>query len=152
MPAKETKTKMVSVLTRVLADTYVLAVKTHGYHWNVVGEDFLQHHDFFGKQYASLLEAADELAERIRALGAAAPAGMAMMLSASKIEEAPAKPQNVRGMLKDLVVSHQHMVTELTAAIEQADDVDDDGTEDMLIGRLQDHQKTLWMLRSMLGQ
>lgn len=149
---KGTKTgdKMTTALRRVLADTYVLAVKTHGYHWNVTGEEFPMLHEFFGKQYEVLFEAADDLAERIRALGAAAPGGMAQFLEQTSITEAPGKLQSANAMLKDLAAGHQKLISELGAAIELADDLDDDVSEDMLIQRKGDHEKTLWMIKSQL--
>jgi starvation-inducible DNA-binding protein len=142
--------KMVSALKRVLADTYVLAVKTHGYHWNVTGPLFPQLHAQFSEQYTALFTAADDLAERIRALGAPAPGGMAQFLAQTGLLEAPGKLQSSSAMIKDLVASREKLSAEIGAAIELADDVDDDVTEDLLITQHGDHQKTIWMLKSQL--
>ena len=137
-------------LRGVLADTYVLGVKYHGYHWNVTGPLFPQLHDFFGKQYLAAFAAADEVAERIRALGAVAPGGMAQFLAQTTIAEAAAKPPAAKHMVADLVKSHKLAVIGIDKAIAIADDRDDDVTEDQMIQFRAEHDKTVWMLKSML--
>lgn len=140
---------LISAIGVVLADTYVLAVKSHGYHWNVTGALFPQLHEFFGKQYEALFEAADEVAERIRALGSFAPTGMAQLLAQAAIVEAPKQPVAAQAMIADLVKSHEILVGGIDKAIAAAGE--DKVTEDLLIQRRAEHDKTLWMLRSMLG-
>lgn len=141
---------LVAALGGVLADTYVLAVKTHGYHWNVTGPLFAPLHDFFGKQYEALFLAADEIAERIRALGAMAPSSMAQLLARATIKEASGEKLDATAMIADLLVSHEAANAGIDKAIELADNFDDDGTEDLLIQRRKEHDKTIWMLQSMV--
>ncbi|MBI1273166.1 MAG: DNA starvation/stationary phase protection protein [Alphaproteobacteria bacterium] len=142
---------MVATLRRVLADTYVLAVKTHGYHWNVTGKQFVELHTLFETHYTALFLAADMVAEQIRAKGQMAPTGMKQMLDATAVKEAPAKPQDAKGMIKDLIVSHTKMVDDLKGGIDLAAETGDKASEDLLTGRLRDHDKTVWMLKSLLA-
>lgn len=139
---------VIGVLEGVLADTYVLAVKTHGYHWNVTGMQFAQLHDFFGKQYEALFEAADELAERIRALGGTVDGSMAAFLKNTCLQEASGAKTSAVAMLKDLLQSHLALRARLVKAEDVADDCDDVGTQDLMVERLREHDKTIWMLRS----
>lgn len=141
-------TKVVETLLNVLSDTYVLMVKTHGYHWNVTGSLFPQMHEQFGKQYDALFEAADELAERIRALGESAPNSMASMLANSVVREASGQKLSATAMLKDLIKSHEAVCARILECADVADDADDIVTEDLMVGRLEWHEKTLWMLRA----
>ncbi len=149
-PAKNSSAIVAAALTGVLADTYVLAIKTHGYHWNVTGPGFLQLHAFLDAQYTGLFQAADVIAERIRALGSTAPGSMAQFLENTELVEAGAKPPPAQAMLGDLVKTHEKLIQRIDAAIEIADDVDDVASEDVLIQRRAEHDKTLWMLKSLL--
>jgi starvation-inducible DNA-binding protein len=142
---------MARLLGHVLSDTYVLAVKTHGYHWNVTGPLFPQLHDFFGKQYEALFAAADEIAERIRALGMMPDGSMASFLQNTVIREADAKPLKAGAMIADLLRSHQQARERIAKAAAFADEIDDEGTEDMMTGRMQEHDKIMWMLRSQMA-
>lgn len=141
---------MAKQLVLVLSDTYVLAVKTHGYHWNVMGPLFTQLHAFFGEQYEALLDAADELAERIRSLGLMPDGSMESFLQNTVIDEMEAKPLSAEAMLEDLLKSHQQIRDRLAAAANVADELGDVATEDLLIQRLQYHDKVMWMIRSQL--
>lgn len=143
--------ELVAALSVALANTYVLAVKTHGYHWNVTGINFPQLHSFFEAQYTGLLAAADELAERIRGLGAAAPASMAQLLELTSIKETGNKPLTAKEMLADLVVAHAVLVADLAVLHQLATQADDIVTEDLLVQRKADHDKTLWMLQAQLN-
>ena len=142
---------MAKHLALVLSDTYVLAIKTHGYHWNVMGPLFAPLHALFGTQYEALLAAADEIAERIRALGLMPDGSMEAFLQNTVVKEADAKPLTAEAMVADLYQSHQQVRARVASAAEFADDVDDVATEDLMIQRLQDHDKTIWMLRSQLA-
>jgi starvation-inducible DNA-binding protein len=142
--------KMVEALIDVLSDTYLLAIKTHGYHWNVKGPLFPQLHAQFGEQYEALFEAADELAERIRALDFPAPGGAASFLKNSVVKEQAGAPPKASGMLVDLLKTHEAVRDRIEEARATADKLGDKATEDMLIGRLEAHDKTIWMLRSQL--
>ena len=148
-PAKSNaKVAMAKQLALVLSDTYVLAVKTHGYHWNVTGPNFASLHEFFSQQYTELYLAADEIAERIRALGMMPDGSMDSFLQNTVIKEASTKQMSANSMLKDLLESHQQIRDRLAAAEELADDIDDIVTQDMMVGRLATHDKTMWMIRS----
>lgn len=148
-PAKSNAaTAMAKQLALVLSDTYVLAVKTHGYHWNVMGPEFASLHEFFGKQYDALIAAADEIAERIRALGMMPDGSMDSFLQNTVIKEAGTKPMTAKAMLQDLLESHKLIHARLVEAEELADDIDDVVTQDMMVGRLAAHDKDMWMIRS----
>lgn len=140
---------MTEALTGVLADTFVLFVNTQTCHWNVVGPHFAALHDLFGTQYEELHAAVDELAERLRALDAKAPVGVGALKDMSVVSDGLGKG-NAMGMIAALAEGHEKAIKRLSAAIDLADDVDDVGTEDLLTGRLEAHQKTLWMLKSHL--
>lgn len=142
------KVAMAKQLALVLSDTYVLAVKTHGYHWNVTGPNFASLHEFFSQQYNALYQAADEIAERIRALGMMPDGSMDAFLQNTVIKEAGTKPLTANAMLKDLLASHQQIRDRLVAAEDLADDIDDIVTQDMMVGRIAEHDKTMWMIRS----
>ncbi|MDX1921913.1 MAG: DNA starvation/stationary phase protection protein [Alphaproteobacteria bacterium] len=149
--SSKSNAQMIEHLIDVLSGTYVLAVKTHGYHWNVTGPLFPQLHAMLDEQYKALLEAADTVAERIRALEYPAPGGMATFLKNSPIKEASGDSLSAAAMIKDLLRSHEQLRTCIEEAIEVADDMDDDATEDVMIERLRDHDKTIWMLRSQVA-
>jgi len=139
---------MAKQLALVLSDTYVLAVKTHGYHWNVMGPNFASLHAFFGEQYEALLDAADELAERIRALGLMPDGSMDSFIQNTVITEAGTKALTADEMLEDLLESHRLVRDRLAQAEELADDIDDVVTQDMMVGRMAAHDKAMWMIRS----
>lgn len=143
-------TQLIKLLNGVLADTYVLAVKTHGFHWNVTGETFAQLHALFATQYEELTGAADEIAERIRALNYNVDASMAVFLLQSVIKEETQTSNDAKAMIKTLIKDHTAIRKRLVAVVDEADDVDDDGTEDLAIGRMRAHDKTIWMLRSLV--
>jgi starvation-inducible DNA-binding protein len=144
------KQPLIEALAHVLADTYVLAVKAHGHHWNVTGPLFAPLHDFFGKQYESLLLAADELAERMRALGAPAPAGMEALLALSSIKRG-GRVVSANDMIADMIAAHKATRKTVEQAKALAVKDEDTVTDDMLIERLTDHDKTLWMLQAQLA-
>jgi starvation-inducible DNA-binding protein len=141
---------MAEQLGLVLADTYVLAVKTHGYHWNVEGPHFGALHALFEAEYNDLIAAADVIAERIRALGVKAPTGMATFLETSAIKENTNKNLSAKDMIADLVKSHEKICERLSETEVLADEVEDVVSEDLMVNRLATHEKTLWMLKSHL--
>ena len=136
-------------LTKYLASTYTLYLKTQNFHWNVTGSDFYQLHLLFEKQYEDLSGATDELAERIRALGFRAPASFAEYLKLSTIQEEP-KTVKANDMVAQLLADNQTMAREGRAVVQVAEHVGDDATADMIIGRIEAHEKAAWMLRSLL--
>lgn len=145
--SRNASVKIAEQLINVLSDTYILAIKTHGYHWNVTGPLFPQLHELFGKQYEELFEAADEIAERLRALDFYAPGGSAAFGNNSIIKEASGQILSASAMVKDLLKSHELIRDRIEEAREAADKAGDSATEDMLIGRLQAHDKVIWMLK-----
>lgn len=154
MAKKETKTAeemMSKHLANILSDTYVLAVKTHGYHWNVTGAYFASLHKFFGDAYEGLIDAADEIAERIRALGMMPDGSMDAFLQNTVIQEAGIKPMGAREMMEDLILSHGQILQRLEQASSYAAEIRDPVTADLLVRRQTDHEKTRWMLKSHLG-
>jgi starvation-inducible DNA-binding protein len=142
--------KVVGVLSGVISDQYVLYTKTRNYHWNVTGEDFAQYHKLFEKQYSAIDEDIDEVAERIRALGAKTPATLSEFLKSTTLREHPGKFPSAKVMIANLLADHETVIRNLRKGIEICDDVDDDGTEDFLTQLLEKHEKTAWMLRATL--
>lgn len=137
-----------TALTGVLADTYRLVFKTHAYHWNVEGPLFYAVHNLTEGQYEDMFAAADELAERIRALGQMAPFRMAGILDASVIEDVDDMP-SAGEMCADLAADHERVAHRLHALIRLAGDSNDAVTEDLATGRSAFHEKAAWMLRAL---
>lgn len=147
--SKKNNAAMGEMLNGILADTYQLAIKAHGFHWNVTGLDFPQLHAFFETQYTEAFTAADEIAERVRALSLFVPAGCGSFAARSHIKDS-AKPLSAKQMLQQLLADHEHLAEHCHEGISLADDLDDEVSEDLLIGRKAAHDKTAWMLRAML--
>ena len=137
-------------LGRVLADTYTLYLKTHNYHWNVTGPMFNTLHLMFQEQYNELWVAIDLIAERIRSLGAFAPGSYAEFARLTSITEAEGIP-TAEEMLADLVAGHEAVVRTARTVFAAAESAGDQSTADLLTQRIQIHEKTAWMLRSMLA-
>lgn len=133
----------------VLADTYTLYLKTQNYHWHVKGKNFFSLHTMFQGQYEELLGAIDEIAERIVALGGLAPATFADFLKLKTIKEGEAA-QSSEAMLSDLKLSHEMVLKSLTLAHDAAEKENDHGTVDLMIVRMEAHQKALWMVSASL--
>jgi len=142
--------KIVEGLSRLLADTYTLYLKTHNYHWNVTGPMFQTLHLMFETQYNELALAVDLVAERIRALGFPAPGSYAQFSSLSAVKEASGVPK-AQDMIKDLVEGQETVVRTARSAFPVAEKAGDEATADLLTQRIQIHEKTAWMLRSLLG-
>ena len=136
-------------LGRLLADSYVMYLKTHGFHWNVTGPMFSSLHTMFMAQYTELWNALDEIAERIRALGHLAPMGGRRYAELSSIEETQQAPEAL-AMVAELVKGHEAVARTARAVFVLADDCGDQPSADLLTQRLQIHEKTAWMLRSLL--
>ena len=134
-------------LHALLCDTYVLALKTHSAHWNVTGPSFHGLHLAFEAHYAQLTAAADILAERLRALQHAAPSGMQELLSHSSID--PAIPGTDGVLLaKTLAKDHRKIATSCQKAADNAEEAGDSATADLLVARIEEHEKTAWMLEA----
>ncbi len=136
-------------LSRLLADTYTLYLKTHNYHWNVTGPMFNTLHQMFEQQYNELALAVDEIAERIRALGHRAPGSYREFLALTSIEEETATPDAMT-MIAKLVQGQEAVIRTARGLIPLASDAHDEPSADLLTQRLQVHEKTAWMLRSLL--
>ena len=136
-------------LGRLLADTWVLYGKTHGFHWNVTGPMFTSLHAMFDTQYNELWDSLDEIAERIRALGLPAPFGDSTLTKLASIEEASSIPPAM-DMVKQLMTDHEAVARTARSVFEIADAANDQPSADLLTQRLQVHEKTAWMLRSLL--
>ena len=135
-------------LSDVLTDTYLLVVKTHIYHWNVVGPLFRSIHEMTEEQYNDLFEACDVIAERIRALGFTAPMENDRLLKGSAVS-IPSKLPSAKGMVEDLINDHETLVRGLRDAADLAEEKRDFVTHDMLTARLTVHEKVIWMLRAL---
>lgn len=138
-------------LSRVLADTFALYLKTHSFHWNVTGPMFNTLHVMFMEQYTELWTALDELAERIRALGYPAPGSFTQFTKLASIAEETTVPR-ATDMIRQLVEGHEAVARTARAAFPIAEQANDQPTADLLTQRLQIHEKTAWMLRSLLEQ
>jgi starvation-inducible DNA-binding protein len=136
-------------LSRVLADTYTLYLQTHNFHWNVTGPMFQTLHLMFEAQYTELALAVDAIAERIRALGSPAPGTYTQFLQLSSIKEDEGIPR-AEEMIRLLVVGHETVVRTSREVFTAAEGVSDQPTCDLLTQRMQVHEKTAWMLRSLL--
>lgn len=141
--------KIVAGLSKVLADTYSLYLKTHNFHWNVEGPMFNTLHLMFMEQYTELWNALDAVAERIRSLGYPAPGTNSEFARLTSIEETEGVPEALE-MVRLLVAGHEAVARTTRAAFPAAEKGGDESTADLLTQRLQIHEKTAWMLRSLL--
>ncbi len=137
-------------LIRVLADSYTLYLKTHNFHWNVTGPQFTSLHTLFEEHYTELASAVDEIAERIRALGFPAPGSYACYSKLTNIADETGVP-SANAMIEQLVSGHETIIQTARSLFPLVDEAQDEVTADLLTQRLQVHEKTAWMLRSLLG-
>jgi starvation-inducible DNA-binding protein len=137
-------------LSRLLADTYTLYLKTHNYHWNVTGPMFQTLHLMFEQQYNELALAVDQIAERIRALGFPAPGTYAEFARLSSIKEEEGTPA-AREMIRKLVEGQEAVARTARTVFPTVESANDQPTADLLTERMQVHEKTAWMLRSLLA-
>ena len=136
-------------LSKLLADSYTLYLKTHGFHWNVTGSMFQTLHLMFEQQYTELSTAVDLIAERIRALGVYAPATYSDFSRLTSIKEPNGIP-NSREMIQQLMEGHEAIVRTARSAFAAIERANDEASADLLTQRMQLHEKTAWMLRSLL--
>lgn len=146
---KGDRKEVAGALEQVLADTYALYGKTHGYHWNVEGPRFSALHTVFEEQYREQWAALDEIAERIRTLGEYAPSGITMGEKAT-IKADNGVP-NAEQMLSNLVEANEAVVKSARAALKVAEKAGDDASADLMTQRVAIGEKTAWMLRSHLA-
>jgi len=147
--AEPDRAKIADGLSRLLADTYTLYLKTHNFHWNVKGPMFQTLHLMFETQYNELALAVDLIAERIRALGFAAPGTYGAYAKLSSIPETDGVPEATE-MVRLLVQGQEAVVRTARAIFPLVDKAADEPTADLLTQRMQVHEKTAWMLRSLL--
>lgn len=143
------RAKIAGGLSKLLADSYTLYLKTHNYHWNVTGPMFNTLHLMFETQYTELATAVDLIAERIRALGHVAPGSYKAYAKLTKIAEDDDVPAATQ-MIKNLVKGHEQVAKTARELFPVADKASDEPTADLITQRLQVHEKTAWMLRSLL--
>lgn len=136
-------------LSKVLADTYMVYLKTHNYHWNVTGELFHSLHEQFEEQYTELAEAVDEIAERIRAIGFRAPGSFREYSELTSIKEDTDQPGALE-MVRRLAVDNETILRTAREVLPVCNEAGDEATIDVLTQRLHVHSKTAWMLRSHL--
>ncbi len=138
-------------LSHLLADTYTLYLKTHNFHWNVTGPMFQTLHLMFEGQYNELALAVDSIAERIRALGFPAPGTYKAFSALSSITEEETIP-SAQDMIRILVEGQESVVRTARSIFPAVEKAQDEPTADLLTQRMQVHEKTAWMLRSLLAQ
>lgn len=148
--AEEDRAKIAGELSKLLADTYTLYLTTHNFHWNVTGPMFNTLHAMFMTQYTELWNAVDPIAERIRALGHPAPGSYGEFGRLSSVKDAPAKPPKALEMVKVLVKGHEAVARTARSIFPLVESAKDQPTADLLTQRLNIHEKTAWMLRSLL--
>lgn len=148
---EDSRQEIAEGLSRLLADTYSLYLKTHNFHWNVTGPMFQTLHLMFETQYNELALAVDLIAERIRALGVPAPGTYSDFAKLSSIPETPGVPK-AKEMIRLLVEGQESVARTARSIFPLAEKVNDEPTADLLTQRLQVHEKTAWMLRSLLEE
>lgn len=145
----ENRQTIAIVLSKILADEFVLYTKTRNAHWNVEGIDFYDKHKFFETQFEQLDEIIDSIAERIRALGHFAPATLKSFLELTHLTEATRSKNDSHGFITELLADHESIVIFLRENINRfANEYHDLGTSDFITGLMQDHEKMAWFLRS----
>jgi starvation-inducible DNA-binding protein len=137
-------------LAKLLADTYTLYLTTHNFHWNVTGPMFNTLHTMFMTQYTELWNAVDPIAERMRSLGHAAPGSYAQFGQLASVPDAPPTPPKALEMVRILVEGHEAVARTARSVFPLAEQANDQPTADLLTQRLDVHEKTAWMLRSLL--
>jgi starvation-inducible DNA-binding protein len=143
--------RVAGALSNVLADTFILYLKTHNFHWNVTGPMFPVLHSMFEEQYNELWLAVDAIAERIRSLGVVAPGSYGEFTKLTYLQESPVA-RNANEMIAELLRDHETAARTARSALAIARTAVDAPTEDLLTQRLAAHEKAAWMLRSLLAE
>lgn len=147
----EDREEIAKCLSRLLADSYTLYLQTHNFHWNVTGPMFQTLHTMFEEQYTELAIAVDDIAERIRAIGMYAPGTYSQFQELSSIGEVEGVPK-AKKMIKLLVEGHEAVVRTARSGFGVVEKATDEASADLLVQRIQLHEKTAWMLRSLLEE
>ena len=138
-------------LAKLLSETYTLYLKTHKYHWNVTGPMFQNLHLMFETHYNELALAVDEIAERIRVLGVKAPGSYSEFSELSKVKDDPTKDVDANTMIANLLLDHEQVVRTAKDILPVLDGANDEGTNSLLGARIEFHEKTAWMLKSLIS-
>jgi starvation-inducible DNA-binding protein len=146
---REDRREIAAALSRLLADSYTLYLKTHGFHWNVVGPRFYELHKLFEEQYTELQGAVDAIAERVRALGAKAPGSYGEFGKLTSLREESGTPP-AQAMIRQLLADNRSVARSAEAAVEAAEARHDVATADLATQRVEIHEKAAWMLDSLL--
>ena len=146
---QQDRTRIAQGLSRMLADTYLLYLKTHNFHWNVEGPMFQTLHQMFMDQYTETWNAIDPIAERIRALGHYAPGSYQQYVKLASVKESAGVPKAEK-MVRELVEGQEAVARTARSVLPLADKANDQPTLDLLTQRMQIHEKNAWMLRSLL--
>ncbi len=149
MKQNQTHISLSEHLNQVLADSYALMALTHLAHWNVEGPGFFALHTAFQAQYEELFVAIDEIAERVRSLNDYAIGGLAKLAQTAEMKEFAA-PLGQTNYVRSLITANEKLVADAARARDAAGEANDPESQDLMIGRITLHQKTLWMLRSFL--
>jgi starvation-inducible DNA-binding protein len=148
---RENRHKIAEVLSQLLADEHILYIKTRNYHWNVTGMAFKPLHELFEEQYTDMAEFIDDIAERIRSLGAFAPGSMNAFRSLSRLDETDHLDGDAQQMVANLLRDHEAVIQILRHNQDEVlESYGDAGTQDFLIGLMEAHEKMAWMLRAHL--
>lgn len=137
-------------MSKLLAETYTLYLKTHKYHWNVTGPMFQTLHLMFEQHYTALALAVDEIAERIRVLGEKSPGSYTEFSELSAVKEDPASQVKDLDMIKNLLGDHEQVTRTAKEILPLLDGANDEGTNSLLGARIEFHEKTAWMLKSLV--
>lgn len=146
---EEHRIQIAKGMSHLLADSYTLFLKTHNYHWNVTGPMFRTLHLMFEEQYTELFTAVDTIAERIRSLGEIAPGSYKQFSALSQVQDHEGD-LDARGMIQSLINAHQTVIVTARSLFPLAEEANDQVSLDLLTQRLEIHEKTAWMLRSLL--
>jgi len=149
--AEKQRHNVIAILNTLLADEFLLYIKSRRFHWNVEGANFSQLHDLFEEQYEQLSQIVDDVAERARALDGIAAGSLEEYLKLTRINEQPASAYEARGMIAALLQDHETLIRHLRQDLRACGAQDgDEGTMDFLTGLMQKHEKMAWMLRAHL--
>lgn len=145
---EEKKQEIALSLSKLLADTYTLYLKTHKYHWNITGPNFQSLHLMLEQHYGDLALAVDELAERIRVLGVKAPGSYTEFAKLSTVKDDPSLNSTAKEMIQTLLSDHEQVVNTAKTILPLLEDSNDEGTNSLLGARIEYHEKIAWMLKS----
>lgn len=141
--------QLIQQMKTILGTNFGLYFKTHSFHWNIEGADFVQYHEFLGETYTQIFNNTDLIAEKIRMLGAYAPTGLSRMIELSDIEERPSIPP-ARGMMMELLEDNNKFIYHLRAGIVAAENANEPAIGNFLQDLLDQHQKLNWFLKSLI--